>query len=91
MVQLAFWWKVLNLMKFVLAEKTLATIRVPSKRGRPYSRFRELVADRAYHSKAFRQDVRKKGAKPIIPGRKSDKKRKGRHSQWATVTNNVGK
>lgn len=61
-----------------LAERTLSTIRVPSRRGRPYSQFRELVADRAYHSKDFRQMIRKKGAQPTIPGRKNDKKRKGR-------------
>jgi transposase len=61
-----------------LAQRTLASIRVPSKRGRPHSRFNELVADRAYHSQAFRSFLRKKGIKPTIPGRKSDKKRKGR-------------
>ncbi|SHF25269.1 Transposase DDE domain-containing protein [Seinonella peptonophila] len=64
--------------EITLAERTLATIRVPAKRGRPYRRFRELVADRPYHSKAFRHAIRKKGAKPTIPGRKGDKKGKGR-------------
>ena len=37
-----------------LADVTLATIRVPQKRGRPRTRPQELVADQAYDSHEFR-------------------------------------
>jgi transposase len=50
-----------------LADATLATIRVPQKRGRPRSRPKELVADKAYDSHGFRQRLRRRGIKPTIP------------------------
>jgi transposase len=50
-----------------LAEATLGTIRVPRRRGRPRTRPRELVADKAYDSRAFRQALRRRGIKPTIP------------------------
>lgn len=50
-----------------LAEATLATIRVPQKRGRPKTRPKEVVADKAYDSRAFRQHLRRRGIKPTIP------------------------
>ncbi len=49
------------------AEKTLATIRVPQRRGRPRTRPHEMVADKAYDSAAFRQALRQRGIKPTIP------------------------
>src|SRR5690606_8886399 len=36
-----------------LAEATLKTVRVPQRRGRPRTRPKELVADRAYDSRSF--------------------------------------
>jgi len=50
-----------------LAEVTLRTIRVPQKRGRPKTRPKELVADKAYDSAAFRRTLRRRGIKPTIP------------------------
>jgi transposase len=50
-----------------LAESTLATVKVPQRRGRPRTRPRELVADKAYDSQAFRRDLRRRGIKPTIP------------------------
>ncbi len=51
----------------VLAEPTLATVKVPRRRGRPRTRPKELVADRGYDSRAFRQRLRRRGIKPTIP------------------------
>lgn len=50
-----------------LAATTLATIRVPQTRGRPRTRPKELVADKAYDSRDFRQRLRRRGIKPTIP------------------------
>jgi transposase len=50
-----------------LAEATLATIRVPQIRGRPRTRPKELVADKAYDSHDFRRRLRRRGIKPTIP------------------------
>jgi IS5 family transposase len=50
-----------------LADATLATIRVPQKRGRPRTRPKELVADKAYDSHDCRQRLRRRGIKPTIP------------------------
>lgn len=50
-----------------LVEATLATVRVPQRRGRPRTRPKELVADRAYDSHAIRQCLRRRGIKPTIP------------------------
>lgn len=50
-----------------LAETTLQTIRVPQQRGRPKTRPKELVADKAYNSANFRRKLRQRGIKPTIP------------------------
>jgi transposase len=50
-----------------LADATLATIRVPQQRGRPRTRPKALVADNAYDSHDFRQQLRRRGIKPTIP------------------------
>ena len=50
-----------------LVEATLATVRVPQRRGRPRTRPKALVADRAYDSQAIRQRLRRRGIKPTIP------------------------
>jgi transposase len=50
-----------------LADATLATVRVPRPRGRPRTRPKELVADKAYDSHDFRQRLRRRGIKPTLP------------------------
>lgn len=50
-----------------LVDATLATVRVPQKRGRPRTRPKELVADRAYDSRELRQRLRRRGITPTIP------------------------
>jgi len=50
-----------------LAEITLATVRVPQRRGRPRTRPQEVVADKAYDSQALRQKLRRRGMKVSIP------------------------
>ena len=44
-------------------------------RGRPKSRFRYFLGDRAYSSQYIRQKLRKKGTTPIIPRKSNEKKR----------------
>jgi IS5 family transposase len=50
-----------------LAVTTLGTVRVPRPRGRPRTRPKELVADKAYDSREFRRYLRRRGIKPTIP------------------------
>jgi transposase len=50
-----------------LAVPALQTVRVPRRGGRPKQRPEELVADKAYDSKCFKQWLRSKGIKPTIP------------------------
>lgn len=56
-----------NPHEVTLVQATLQTIRVPQPRGRPKTRLRELVADKAYDSRALRQALRRRGIKPTIP------------------------
>ncbi len=55
--------------ELTLADQTLATVRVkqPGKRGRARTRPKELIADKAYDSREFRQKLRRRGIKPTIP------------------------
>ena len=51
-----------------LAVGTLETVRVPRRgRGRQKQRPKELVADKAYDSRRFREWLRSKGIKPTMP------------------------
>jgi Transposase DDE domain len=50
-----------------LAETTLAAVRVPGRQGRPRTRPKELSADKAYASQAFRRYWRRRGIKPTLP------------------------
>lgn len=50
-----------------LAQETLRTISVPQKQGRPKTRPREVVADKAYDSRAFRDWLKSRGIKAVIP------------------------
>lgn len=64
-----------------LAEQTLQTVRVRSRKGQIKTRPRQLVADRAYDSHAFRVSLRRRGIKVCIPPRRRPKnwrKKRGR-------------
>lgn len=64
-----------------LAPATLATVRVKSRQGQLRTRPRQLVADRAYDSRTFRESLRKRGIKVCIPTRhrpKNWRKKRGR-------------
>ena len=50
-----------------LGEATLRTVKVSQKRGRPKTRPKELVADKAYDSRTFRAWLRRRGIQPTIP------------------------
>jgi hypothetical protein len=51
-----------------LAVGTLETVRVPRRgRGGPKQRTEEVVADKAYDSRRFREWLRSKGIRPTIP------------------------
>ena len=58
-----------NPAEIKLAQPTLATIHVSRSCHKPKCRPKELVADKGYDSKAFRQSLRKRGIKPCIPYR----------------------
>jgi transposase len=66
-----------------LAKPTLATVRVPQRRGRPRTRPKELVADKAYDSQAFRRYLRRRGIKSTIPpvARRRQRPKRGRPLQ----------
>jgi transposase len=50
-----------------MAEATLATIAVPQKKGKPKSRPRQLIADKGYDSRKFRQSLHARGIRPCVP------------------------
>jgi hypothetical protein len=53
--------------ELILAKPTLQTISVPRKRGRPKTRPKALVTDKAYDRADFRRKLRRRGIKPTIP------------------------
>lgn len=63
------------------AASTVATIRIPQKRGRPRTRPQELIADKAYVSRALRQMLQQRGIKVtilIVERRRHKKPKRGR-------------
>jgi transposase len=56
-----------NCAEVQLAERTLDTIRVSHRHGRPKQRPEKLVADRGYDSQAFRATLRRRGIGMCIP------------------------
>jgi transposase len=60
-----------------LAEETLADVRVPQRRGRPKTRPKEVVADKAYDKWLFRVKLKWRGIHPCIPERSGKKPRPG--------------
>ena len=58
-----------------LVDKTLRQVRVPRRgRGRPKSKLRRLIADRAYDSDPLRKKLRACGIELICPHRSGRKK-----------------
>ena len=76
-VPLGFLVESANEAEIALADDTLATIQVPQQRGRPKTRPRELVADKAYDKDLFRTTLRWRGIHPCIPERKNLRSRPG--------------
>ena len=76
-VPLGFLVESANAAEIALADDTLATIQVPQQRGRPKTRPRELVADKAYDKDLFRTTLRWRGIHPCIPERKHRRSRPG--------------
>jgi transposase len=56
-----------------MAEATLATIAVSQKKGKPKSRPRQLIADKGYDSRKFRQSLHQRGIRPCIPPKRRPK------------------
>jgi transposase len=57
-----------------LAEDTLETVKVPRQgRGRPRSRPKRLIADKAYDSDKLRARLRGKGIRLLVPYRRNRK------------------
>ena len=56
-----------------MAEATLATIAVPQKKGKPKSRPRQLIADKGYDSRKFRQSLQGRMPRPCIPPKRRPK------------------
>lgn len=55
-----------------LLDRTLATVRVPRVgRGRPRSRLRRVIADKAYDSDRARRELKRRGSELICPHRKN--------------------
>lgn len=75
-----------NHHEVTLAEATLATIYVPQKRGRPRTRPKELVADKAYDSRSFRQVLRRRGMKVTIPTFERRKRRQPKRGRPIQVS-----
>jgi transposase len=68
-----------------LAETTLQTIRVPQQRGRPKTRPKELVADKADDSTDFRRKLRRRGIKRTIPTFERRARKKPKRGRLARV------
>ena len=58
----------------------LAAVSVPTQRGRPRCRPRQLVADKAYAGRPVRHYLRRRGIRPVIPPRALPKGRR-RHQR----------
>lgn len=64
-----------------LAQTALQTISIKSNKGQIKTRPQQIVADRAYDSRAFRETLRKRGIKACIPTRRRPRnwrKKRGR-------------
>lgn len=59
-----------------LAKATLAEVKVPRPKGRPKTKPKRLIADRAYGSGPLCERLKRRGIDLIVPYRKNTKKRK---------------
>ncbi|MFI5116639.1 MAG: IS5 family transposase [Terriglobales bacterium] len=59
-----------------LAEATLAEVRVPRPKGRPWQKPERVIADRGYDSDPLRERLKKRGIDLIAPYRKNNKQRR---------------
>jgi transposase len=60
----------------MLAEATLAEVRVPRRQGRPRQKPERVIADRGYDSDPLRQRLQKRGIELIAPYRKNNRGRR---------------
>jgi transposase len=63
------------------AAQTIAGLKVPQRRGRPRTRPKELIADKAYDSRAFRTALQRRGIRvsiPVVERRKRKRPKRGR-------------
>ena len=60
----------------MLAEATLAEVKVPRPKGRPRQKPKRVIADRAYDSDPLRQRLAKRGIDLIVPYRKNSRLRR---------------
>jgi transposase len=59
-----------------LAEATLAEVKVPRAKGRPRTKPKRIIADRAYDSDPLRERLKKRGIDLVVPYRKNSKLRR---------------
>ena len=57
-----------------LAEATLAEVKAPRPKGRPRTKQKRVIADRAYDSGPLRERLKKRGIDLIVPYRKNKKR-----------------
>jgi transposase len=63
------------------SQLALATVSAPQKRGRPRTRLKALVADKAYDSAEWRQRLCRRGIKPTIPLIERRQRRQPKHGR----------
>ncbi len=59
-------------------EPLMAAVRLPRRRGRPRTRPRYLLGDRAYSTPAIRAHCRRRGIAAVIPQRRDETRRRRR-------------
>jgi transposase len=59
-------------------EPLMAAVRLPRRRGRPRTRPRRLLGDRAYSTPAIREHCRRRRIAAVIPQRADEKRRRKR-------------
>jgi transposase len=56
----------------------MRAVRLPRRRGRPRTRPKRLLGDRAYSTPAIRAHLRRRGVAAVIPQRADEKRRRRR-------------
>jgi transposase len=59
-------------------EPLMRAARLPRRRGRPRTRPKRLLGDRAYSTPAIRRHLRRRGVRAVIPQRADERRRRGR-------------